>query len=272
MSQIVPLTPKRAALPNPADRPAATEVVRKLGELQSCGYRIYPVSTLQVLHCDPLIPGADRELNQLIEDFDVVTSGTYRSLRPGGRLVSQGPVVRHGKLETPGNRKTWNRGGVAVLEDGTVVVDRMDGGTLGEIQHRFGQPNNPVIQFLGGGAVMVENGQKIQSTDVHGRQEFQRRQGSGASAPASPRQACQDRRSQGDGERRRRRAHLLHLEQRLRRLHQRGELVARARRGANGRADGRADADADNARSNDACADACADVCADVCADACADA
>ena len=30
---------------------------------------------------------------------------------------------------------------------------------------------------------MVENGQKIQSTDVHGRQEFQRRQGSGLNAP-----------------------------------------------------------------------------------------
>ena len=141
------------------------------------------MSTLQVLHCDPLVPGADRELNQLIDDFDVVTGGTYRSLRPGGRLVAQGTVVRNGKSETLGHRKTWKRGGVAVLQDGTIVVDRMAGGTLSDIRCRFGQPDNPVVQFLGGGAVMVENGKKIQSTDVHGRQRLQRRQGSGLNAP-----------------------------------------------------------------------------------------
>ena len=140
---------------------------------------VYPAS----LALRPLGARADRELNQLIDDFDVVTSGTYRSLRPGGRLVAQGTVIRNGKLETLGHRKTWKRGGVAVLQDGTIVVDRMAGGTLSDIQHRFGQPDNPVVQFLGGGAVMVENGKKIQSTDVHGRQEFQRRQGSGLNAP-----------------------------------------------------------------------------------------
>ena len=36
MTQPVPLTSKRAALPNPAERPAATEVIRKL-EMQVVG-------------------------------------------------------------------------------------------------------------------------------------------------------------------------------------------------------------------------------------------
>ena len=179
----VPLSPQRAASADPAQRPAATEVLRKLGELERRGYSIYPVDTLRVLHCDPTVVGADPALDLQIHDYDVVTSGTYRTLRPGGQLVSQGPVMRNGVLETSGNRKTWNRGGLAVLADGTIVVDRMSGGIAGDIQSRFGQPGNPVTQFLGGGAVMVENGLEIAQSDVHGRQEFQRRQGSGLNAP-----------------------------------------------------------------------------------------
>jgi hypothetical protein len=179
----VPLSPQRAASADPAQRPAATEVIRRLGELERRGYSIYPVDTLRVLHCDPAVVGRDAALELQIDNFDVVTGGTYRTLRPGGKLVAQGPVMRNGVLETSGNSKTWHRGGVAVLADGTIVVDRMAGGHAGDIQSRFGQAGNPVTQFLGGGAVMVENGHQIAQSDVHGRQEFQRRRGSGLNAP-----------------------------------------------------------------------------------------
>jgi hypothetical protein len=179
----LPLNTDRAALPGKEQRPAATEVVRKLGELQSRGYFVYPVHRLQVLHCDPTIVGADEPLDLQLDNFDVITCGTYRSLRPGGRLVSKGPVMRNGVLETSGNRKTWHRGGVAVLQDETIVVDRMSGGTEVDICARFGQPGNPVTQFLGGGAVMIENGMSITQADIHGRQEFQRLRGSGLNAP-----------------------------------------------------------------------------------------
>jgi len=127
--------------------------------------------------------GADASLDLQINNFDVVTGGTYRSLQPGGRQVSQGPVMRGGVLETSGNRKTWHRGGVAVLQDGTIVVDRMAGGIENDIQARFGQKDNPVMQFLGGGAVLVEGGEQIAREDLHGRQEFQRLRGSGLNAP-----------------------------------------------------------------------------------------
>ena len=173
----------RSASADPELRPSASEIRRRLGELQSRGYFVYPVETLQVLHCDSWIVGADAPLLAQALHFDVVTGGTYRMLRPGGRLVSAGPVMRAGVLETEGHRKTWKRGGVAVLKDGTVVIDRMDGGREADIQGRFGQADNPVVQFLGGGAVLVERGEGIAHEDVHGRQEFQKRQGSGLNAP-----------------------------------------------------------------------------------------
>ncbi len=141
--------------------------VRK--RLEAKGYILYPVNSLDVLNAKAKeSPDASLSRQKVGPDgYRAVTSGTFYA---SGEPV--GAVMRDGKLDTPGVDKARNRGGIAVLQDGSIVVGRMRGNTSKEIQDAFGEKGNPVRDFMGGGALLVEDGRKVASEDLKNRQRF----------------------------------------------------------------------------------------------------
>ncbi len=141
--------------------------VRK--RLEARGYILYPVNSLDVLNAKAK-ENPDAPLSR-----QKVGSGGYRAVTSGTFYAGQEPVgaiMRDGKLDTPGVDKAKNRGGIAVLQDGSIVVGRMHGNTPKEIQDAFGEKDNPVWDFMGGGALLIEDGRKVTSEDLKNRQRF----------------------------------------------------------------------------------------------------
>jgi hypothetical protein len=101
-----------------------------------------------------------------------VLSGTYRTVRVGGGVRTVGPVVREGRLDTSGIPEARFRGGVAVLGDGSIVVGRQDGSHLRDLKATFGQPGAPLVDFIGGGAVLLEGGAPVPDRDLLVNQHF----------------------------------------------------------------------------------------------------
>lgn len=147
--------------------------VRLLGDMS---YFVYPVRTITVINCDPEARYTDVPLHRQPigqRGHDVVLSGTYRRLIPGqSGIVPMGAVMRNGGLDTAGARAASVRGAMATLRDGTILMGRAAGSTLEAIQDQFGQPKNPVVQFMGGGGLLIENGQCISQQDLLLNQRF----------------------------------------------------------------------------------------------------
>lgn len=142
-------------------------------KLKSKGYLVYSVNSLNVLNA-----AASQNKDQTLRQqkvgqggYKLVTSGTFY-YHNGAQNVPAGAVMRDGVLDTPGVPKAAERGGIAVLKDGSIVLGRMTGSSSADIQNRFGQPNNPVVDFLGGGALLIENGKIVSSEDLKSKQKF----------------------------------------------------------------------------------------------------
>ena len=86
--------------------------------------------------------------------------------------------MKNGRWVTAGN---WvhGRGGVAVLADGTVRVGFYADPSEATVRAVFEEPGNPIREFMGGGALIVEGGATVSSADLRDRQGFER----GADAP-----------------------------------------------------------------------------------------
>ena len=140
------------------------------------GYWVYPVSSLTVLDSapgtrDPDLPSS--QLNLGAAGFDCLINGGFTFDTPGHyHAHPAGAVMRRGVLDHAGVDRAASRGGVAVLMDGTIVVGRAQGQTARAIQDRFGQPGNPVRDFMGGGALLIEDGTAVSSDDLAQRQRF----------------------------------------------------------------------------------------------------
>lgn len=145
-------------------------------ELERKGYIIYAANSLEVLN-ERGKENPDRPLREVAVGRGgnkAVVSGTFYDQTSGQPV---GAVMRDGRLDTPGVEKAKERGGVAILQDGTIVVGRMAGNTTASIQKEFGSPENPVRDFMGGGALLIENSKVVSSEDLRTRQRFD--QGSG---------------------------------------------------------------------------------------------
>lgn len=116
--------------------------------------------------------------------FDMVVSGTFFDRKTAQRnsRAPLGTIIRYGELDRipnvnadPKDVKSDRRGGVAVLKDGTIVVARAHGRTLSDVNQRFGElPKNPVVDFMGGGALLVEDGRKVDfNSDLKSIQKFE---------------------------------------------------------------------------------------------------
>ena len=164
----IELTPQTCRRPNPLNE--VKSVVRKLPVLEKLGYLVLPTRGLKVLNCDPTARYSDIPLHrQRIgpKDFNAVVSGTFRQLHPNECvLYPAGPVMRKGTLDTEGPASSRGRGAIAVLKDGTIVAGRCIGNSKKDIQERFAEPSNPVREFMGGGALLVEDGKRIRDVDL----------------------------------------------------------------------------------------------------------
>ena len=147
------------------------------------GYIIFPIQDLTVTNAygSVVLQGKDKghRIPKTADDaladqpvgrggYDVVANGGFTA----GGIHPVVPVMRHGVLDYDGDGVTRLRGGVAVLDDGRIVVARQTGGAEADIQSAFGTADHKVVDFMGGGALIIESGEAVDSDDLGGRQKF----------------------------------------------------------------------------------------------------
>jgi hypothetical protein len=140
-----------------------------LGPLEGLGYTLTPIAMVDVLYADPYLPHGDYSLRELADGgrYDVVLSGPDTMLAPGKYpRPPVGPVFRNGGLDSEGKDSSSNRGTVAVVKDGTVIMGRAQGTSSRDLKAHFGQPGNPLVSAVGGGALLVENGRLVDDRDL----------------------------------------------------------------------------------------------------------
>lgn len=170
-----PLTPLNSRVPGTPQVQAAAWNTEALDEL---GYEAHPVGSLKVIHADPYARWADvplwrQQVGLAPRKYDLVVSGTYRRRMLGKRGAKPiGPVMRSGRLDTEGHADANFRGAVAILADGSIVLDVTEGRSEAALQERFGQPGNPVVELMGGGAMLVRNGKPVSDRSMMLDQTF----------------------------------------------------------------------------------------------------
>jgi hypothetical protein len=153
-------------------RPGSSETQKPppaLSALLGMGYTLTPVETLDILYADPYLPHGDYSLRELADGgrYDVILSGPDTMLSPGKYpRPPVGPVFRNGGLDTEGTTAASNRGAVAIVNDGTIILGRTQGTSAGELKAHFGQPGNPLVSAVGGGALLIENGRMVDDRDL----------------------------------------------------------------------------------------------------------
>ncbi|HVG18137.1 MAG TPA: hypothetical protein VNI02_03725 [Blastocatellia bacterium] len=156
--------------------------------LDPSNYNVYPIDTVEVINADKHVKNPDKPLagRQAIAGVcDVVANGSFTFQNAGGtEMFAAAPVMRDGKLDNAGLPKTWNRGGMAVLRDGSIVLGQQPGppGNISParrdsevervIKEEFGEYQNPVKDFMGGGALLIKDGVAVSSQDLYERQRF----------------------------------------------------------------------------------------------------
>lgn len=143
-------------------------------QLRERGYLVQPVVDFEALNTTArTATPKDAAVETQKPHFHVVANGTFYG---GGDPV--GPIVRDGALDTGGYAICHQRGGVARLRDGTIVVARTRGGTAAQVAEAFGATaDNPVEEAMGGGALLIEGGRIVGDDDLRTRQNF--KQGAG---------------------------------------------------------------------------------------------
>jgi len=152
---------------------AGSSVLQKplpdLGALEGLGYTLTPFSKVEVIFSDPYLPHGDHSLRDLADGgrYDVVLSGPDTMLSMGKYpRPPVGPVFRNNGLDSGGKRSSANRGVVAIVKDGTVIMGRAQGSGAHELKTHFGQAGNPLVSAVGGGALLVENGRLVNDRDL----------------------------------------------------------------------------------------------------------
>jgi len=147
-----------------------------LGPQLSQDYIVKPIADLRALDARTEATASDHDIRTVHPQeigADIVTSGTFHT---GHDPV--GPLIQNGRWVTPGG---WphGRGGVAVLADGTVRTGFYSDPSEATVRATFERPGNPIREFMGGGALIIEEGAPASTQDLELRQRFQ----GGAAAP-----------------------------------------------------------------------------------------
>lgn len=138
------------------------------------GYLVQPIADLEVLNTTSRVARkADEPVESQSHNFSLLANGTFY----GGR-DPVGLIVRDGVLDTGGYAICAERGGVARLRDGAIVVGRTQGGRMDQIAAAFGATaDNPVEEAMGGGALLIDHGGAVSDEDLRNRQNFKQEGG-----------------------------------------------------------------------------------------------
>ena len=145
------------------------------------GYYGYPIDYLRVLStychggCSADYPLSRQSVSEdAARGFHLVVNGTFFCYKwDCGDSLPLGPIIRDGQFVANLEPKAAKRGVVAILNDGTLIVDRAQGTERNNIIARFNNPGNPPLQSLmGGGAMLIENGTAVSVEDIVGEQKF----------------------------------------------------------------------------------------------------
>jgi len=198
MTSIRTVSPQRPRLPSNTGvgtsqgaQVASAKAVKAAPISVPAGFQAFQVGQARVLNASPSqaqgnsrdpVPGTP--LNQMdrqrlgLGQVDLVVNGTFNiDNGPGTRReYPAGTIIRNGRVDTGGLPKTLGRGAMAVLQDGRVVVLRQGGSSKPEdiqkqLQCDYGA-NIRVRDFMGGGALLVENGRKVSDEDLRVHQQF----------------------------------------------------------------------------------------------------
>ena len=154
----------------------AAAPLQKMGLLETRGYTVLPLAGAKVLNTDPHVSNPDTPWHRVQlgrATWDALVSGTYTyDLPQRYHMNPVGSVMRNGALDTLGLDRSELRGGVAILNDGSIVMGRAAGNSEPEIQAAFGDLDRVVTEFMGGGALLVEYGQPVSSHDLREVQGF----------------------------------------------------------------------------------------------------
>lgn len=153
-------------------RPAFNEIWSWRDIRQQTRFVGHPIERLTVLNAwrnpnsdvaqNPDKPLAGEFADRRQRGFDLVVNGTFTRSR---KFIPLGSVLCNGRFHE-GETMTARRGGVAVLQDGTIVLARAQGNSRTAIESRFGTESNPVVQYMGGGALILEKGLPISSNTL----------------------------------------------------------------------------------------------------------
>ena len=160
--------------------PAANLPLTALGRLEVMGYRVLSIRDLRVLNTDTDVNAPDPawHLATIGQGTDILLSGTFTYDMPYRYHMNPvGTVLRNGIMEAVGLDRAQQRGAVAVLTDGSIVLGRSQGNGEVEIQTVFGEGELRVRDFMGGGAMLVEYGQPVSTHDLREVQGFTSGQG-----------------------------------------------------------------------------------------------
>jgi hypothetical protein len=169
-------------------RPSENAPLIEFRTLKPPTYFVYQIKKLNVINADGRVKGHDKSLSEYTPDdrgCDLITNGSFTTKvlnKPG--IFPAVSVMRKGKPENDGQPKTWGRGAVAVLDNGTLIVGRqqplrpglrpgqIQSQLIGSINEVFGEAGHPVVDFMGGGALLIENRVKVESADLYNRHRF----------------------------------------------------------------------------------------------------
>lgn len=158
----------------------AAAPVPDFSRLEAMGYRVFALERVRVMNTDPEVNGPDPAWHaiQLGKEADALINGTFTyDLPQRFHMNPVGSVLRGGVQEAVGLDRAEQRGGLAVLSDGSVVVGRSQGNGEHEIHAVYGEGELTVRDFMGGGAMLVEYGQPVSTHDLREVQGFTSGQG-----------------------------------------------------------------------------------------------
>ena len=168
----LPATPGSVVAGRPPNRPPPT---LDRDYFDSKDYHGATIDELVVLVIDTLeesvtgqaVPIRRNELG----GWDLMTNGTFYE---GDANVPLGPIFQDGTYLGNHEPKAEHRGAVIVLQDGTILVSRTHGANEQALVSQFGSPSNSIQQLIGGGAVLIENGEKVDVSDLIGPDSAQK--------------------------------------------------------------------------------------------------
>lgn len=158
-----------------------TEVMAALDKL----YLIYPVDRIKIINT--LRTGIDAEANRYLtgnDAYDIVTNGTFFHWSKVGTSVF-GTLILPEIVIATNNSKVERRGGLAILQSGLIAIKLANSNKEARIRQYFSEPAkperlpipelfeaDPVAEYIGGGALLIQNGQPTSGSDLFKIQKF----------------------------------------------------------------------------------------------------